>query len=180
MSKKKKTRTHCLVVDADVAQAAGSIDSKSQRGTICREVLATIRAVCHRIAWTPAIESEWKRHAAKSLFASTWLVSMMQLGKVRAIMTPGPGLDEAIKAGTTDDAVRAILMKDRHLIEAALASDSRVLSLDARARFHFADLGGEVSILRPVLWVNPEADVDVVQWLNEGAPNERKRRLRPR
>jgi hypothetical protein len=177
---KKTTPTFCLVVDADVAQAAGTLEAQHERARVCRDVLIAIRGVCHRLAWTEAISAEWAEHAARSLFASTWLTSMLRLNKVRAVQAPQSELTEAIEDSDVDPGVKAILQKDRHLVEAALATDSRVISLDGTAHFHFIALASTVEYLKPILWVNPETDQDVVQWLEDGAPDKKSRRLRRR
>jgi hypothetical protein len=69
---KKRTPSHCLVTDASVAQAAGSLESKDPPGSLCRDFLVAVRGVCHRIAWTKAISGEWDKH--ESAFARLWRV----------------------------------------------------------------------------------------------------------
>jgi hypothetical protein len=49
---KKKIPSRCLVVDASIARAAGSLESKHPTGALCRNFLMAIRSVCHRIGWT--------------------------------------------------------------------------------------------------------------------------------
>lgn len=177
---KKTTPTYCLVIDADVARAAGSLEATSQRGIICRDVLIAVRGVCHRIAWSKAISAEWDEHAAKSVFARTWLVSMMNLNKVRPVAPPETGLAEGIEACQVEAAVKAILHKDRHLVEAALETDSRIISLDKTARKHFVTIAMTITTLKPILWTNPETEEGAVQWLEDGAPDQKKLRLRRR
>jgi hypothetical protein len=61
---------------------------------------------------------------------------------------------------------RDAILKDAHLIEAALSADRIVASLDdnARALFHIAELN-------VVTWVNPvSATARIRAWLEEGAP----------
>jgi hypothetical protein len=74
--------------------------------------------------------------------------------------------------------VLLIVLKDCHLVEAALATDLRVASLDDRVRGHFGRLAGTIDVLRPILWVNPAiAEERVVDWLESGAPDQKRRRL---
>ncbi|MGA2881051.1 MAG: hypothetical protein ABSG13_19040 [Bryobacteraceae bacterium] len=55
--------------------------------------------------------------------------------------------------------------KDLHLIEAALATDKIVISLDARAR---AELS--VQAAAEVMWIHPvDEGGHVIYWLNKGA-----------
>ena len=72
------------------------------------------------------------------------------------------------------------LRKDIHLIEAAIASDQIVASLDEVTRRilkHAASVG-QCADIAMVIWVNPERDGDgVVPWLYLGAPAEETLRL---
>jgi hypothetical protein len=73
---KKRIATSSLVVDASVARAAGSLESKHPTGILCRDFLMGVRSVCHRIVWTEAIKVEWDKH--DSVFARQWRVSMLK------------------------------------------------------------------------------------------------------
>src|SRR5262245_37230002 len=126
MSKKRRP-TCCLVIDASIARAAGSLDSKHPTGILCRDFLMKLRGVCHRMTWTAAIKTEWD--GQQSPFALTWRVSMERLGKLRRVV-PESQLPEEIKECKVDAGVEAKMIKDCHLVEAALATDSRVASLD--------------------------------------------------
>jgi hypothetical protein len=175
---KKKIRTYCLVVDASVARAAGSFESRHPTGILCRDFLLAVRGVCHRIAWTEAIKAEWDKH--ESLFAQQWRVSMVRLGKLRPLQNADPTvIRDSLQEHCGDQDILAILLKDCHLIEAALLTDCRVASRDDRVRGHFASLTAAIDSLRTILWVNPAAeDEGAVEWLESGAPNEKGRRLR--
>lgn len=73
----------------------------------------------------------------------------------------------------TDASIQAILLKDLHLIENAIASDQRVLSMDKRVCFHFSDLCGHIRVLRGIHWVHPLSEsYSVRDWLIDGAPDE--------
>jgi hypothetical protein len=179
---KKKIPTCCLVIDASIARAAGSLDSKHPIGVLCRDFLMRVRSVCHRIAWTEPIKLEWDKHA--SVFASQWRVSMLNLDKRREKLrrlkdAPSSEIRESIQKQCTDGEILAILLKDCHLIEAALETDLRVASLDEQVRRHLAALAAAVETLRPIIWVNPAvAEEEAVEWLEKGAPAEKKRRLK--
>lgn len=61
--------------------------------------------------------------------------------------------------------------KDAHLIEAARAADSIVLSCDEKARAHFRAACPKVQPLRTIHWGNPEAEQEeILPWLEKGAP----------
>jgi len=68
--------------------------------------------------------------------------------------------------------------KDRHWIEAALATDKRVASLDDRVRQHFRDRASKLSEVLSICWVNPNMPHEAsIAWLESGAPAERSRTL---
>jgi hypothetical protein len=175
---KKRAKTCCLVLDASIAQAAGSLESSNPMGIPCREFLITIRGVCHRMAWSETIKAEWDRH--RSSFAAQWLVTMMNLKKLRRIKAEA--LDElrsAIQEHSEDQNVIRIMLKDAHLIEAALATDARIASLDDTARGHFRRLAASHEPVRRVIWVNPAVPAEqAIEWLEGGALAQPARRLK--
>jgi hypothetical protein len=176
---KKRVSSRCLVIDASIARAASTMESRHPRGTICRDFLLAVRRVCHRLAWSEAISREWKRHQGR--FATTWLASMTKLTtKLRPVKDEQlQELRTAIEEHSTDEGIVAILHKDVHLIEAALATDLRIASLDDTAREHFRSLAVKHEPLRRIIWVNPVNEAErVVEWLEEGAPAQRSRRLK--
>lgn len=176
---KKKIRTCCLVIDASIAFAAGTLESRHPTGERCRDFLITVRGVCHRMAWSEAIKAEWDKH--QSPFAAQWLVSMMNLQKLRPVKDElSEELRNAIEEHSEDQNVVAIMLKDAHLIEAALATDLRLAARDDTARGHFSRLAATLDSLRRVIWVNPDIDDEqAIDWLENGARPERGRRLKP-
>jgi hypothetical protein len=171
---KKRTRTCCLVIDASVAHPAGT---QHPTGPECSDFLTSVRSVCHRMAWSKNIKAEWDKH--QSIFALQWLVTMMNLKKLREIKDEElTELREAIKTHSSDPNVAPIMLKDVHLVEAALATDARVASLDDNARGHFSRLATAFDSLRPIIWVNPTiSEEKAVKWLEAGAPIQRRRQL---
>ncbi len=72
---------------------------------------------------------------------------------------------------------RAVL-KDAHLLEAALQADRIVISRDEEVRVLFRQCCPAVKEIRNVLWANPEIEAEeVVPWLEGGARMEASRRL---
>lgn len=75
-----------------------------------------------------------------------------------------------IENGPWSKGQRQILMKDIHLIEAALSSDRVVISLDEKARSLFREAAAGIKILADVVWVNPDGAEDhCLSWLKAGA-----------
>ncbi len=68
--------------------------------------------------------------------------------------------------------------KDTHLVEAAVATDHRVLSADGRVRDKFVRLAEVIPEIGPVLWDDP-TKTPGLDWVREGLPNRAALRLRP-
>ncbi|MFH1741429.1 MAG: hypothetical protein ABIH23_20685 [bacterium] len=70
------------------------------------------------------------------------------------------------------------MLKDVHLIEAAMATDRSVVSLDETARDLFVKASTNVDQLADVVWVNPSISAEnAISWLQQGAKAEKKRML---
>jgi hypothetical protein len=70
------------------------------------------------------------------------------------------------------------MRKDYHLLEAAIATDHSVVSLDETVRVLFASAAGSIVALKNVVWVNPDkAGEKSIDWLERNAKPERKRML---
>ena len=64
------------------------------------------------------------------------------------------------------------------LIEAALATDQRIASLDDRVRNHLKEISQGLNELAAICWVNPEKTAErAIEWLEQGAPADRTRML---
>ena len=155
-----------LVVDASVASAAGeTLRPTSFRS---REFLGEVLKISHRVVVTVTLAGEWDRH--QSLYAARWRAEMRTRNKVVDIADVP---NEEVRSQVPSS--RAI-QKDLHLIEAALATDKVVISLDDRAQ---ADLC--VDATKEVTWVNAVAEGGhAIYWLRDGAPPKNEWRLRPR
>ena len=69
--------------------------------------------------------------------------------------------------------------KDFHLLQAALATDRTVISLDETVRDLFKRASQQVGEIQRIIWVNPDrtAEEQPIIWLQNGAPPETHRRL---
>lgn len=169
----------CLVIDADIIhRAGGRSDAHSA------EFLSAVYEICHRAALSSELWDEWQRHPSESV--RQWRRRMYGRKKlVRVHAPPLPGLAAAVEStvGLVHDTesaygVRMALLKDRHLVETALAADGIVVSGEKRARGHFARMSRHLPVLQDLVWVNPKrADEHVVAWLDCGAPFEPGRTL---
>jgi hypothetical protein len=100
----------------------------------------------------------------------------------RKVAHPQVALNEMLRtsiqnSGLTEKECAAAL-KDAHLVEAAVESDVRVVSLDETARAVFRKAAPRVGPLRPGLWANPTKEEDcTIEWLEGGAKDEEVRQL---
>ena len=70
------------------------------------------------------------------------------------------------------------MYKDACLIEAALATDRTVASVDKEVRVFLQKVAHVVEELRAIVWVNPELEEEEpTPWLKRGAPAEPDRLL---
>ena len=65
------------------------------------------------------------------------------------------------------------MLKDEHLLDAALWTDKRVLSMDHEVHKDFIKLSDTVERIRSIIWLNPEKQCDeCFVWLKSGAPED--------
>ena len=167
-----------LVIDTDVARASGDEDATDPRAIHCRDFLKEVRAQDHRVVMTRKISDEWKRH--RSRFAFEWRVSMDARRKIDRINPPeDQTLQDKITTTTSDENEIEVMEKDFHLLQAALATDQTVISLDETVRQLFKRTTQQVGEIQHIIWVNPDqtAEERPIAWLQNGAPPEAHRRL---
>jgi hypothetical protein len=76
------------------------------------------------------------------------------------------------------EAERHALLKDAHLLEAALATDQAIASRDERIRNLLRAKITHLRAVRAIVWVNPgREEENAVAWLIGGARSEPQRRL---
>lgn len=114
---------------------------------------------------TRELTGEWNRH--ESLFTTRWRAEMQSRKKIVAVRdVENEDVRRQVQMSTA-------VLKDLHLVEAALATDRIVVSLDDRAR---ADL--RVEATREVMWVNAVLEGGhAVYWLRNGAPDKEEWKL---
>ena len=175
----RKIDSKRLVIDTDVARASGSEEATQPCPKHCRNFLQKVLLLSYSIVMTPEISNEWKRH--RSDFAREWRVSMNARKKVCRVNVPA---DEELrnkieKTAAHGDEVE-VMQKDFHLLDAALATDQTIISLDETVRGLFARASQRVGEIRDIVWVNPERmeDEEPLVWLQNGAPPDDHRKLR--
>jgi len=121
---------------------------------------------------TPEIAEEWDKHQNK--FALSWRTNMKRHGKLsEPRYTQKDELRENIEKFAKTEQEREKMLKDVHLLEAALATDKIVISLDDEARRLYSKISADVDEIREITWRNP-TDKDIISWLKRGATPDRK------
>src|SRR5262249_5403641 len=121
-----------LVIDASIAGPGSQL---------CRDFLHSVLSSEYHIVLTGELTLEWKRHETK--YSRTWRKSMTAQRRV-VWLQDAPNLTLRKQMSTPD------MLKDAHLLEAALTTDKRIASNDERARRDFRG----IPLVRLVLWIN--------------------------
>lgn len=169
----KRTRQPiAVVIDASIARACGrqGKDSSAAISVACADALQAIKDAGLHAGMSEPLEEEWLRHA--STFARKWLVQMFSRKRVRRLESVPlhAGLRRVLPT-LPDEGIQRAIDKDLHLIELALVTDRRIISLDERMRLHLVNLTARVKALSRVHWATPRHAACLV-WLRTGAPDE--------
>ena len=173
----KKKKSLCLVIDANVARSAGPENATHPTSKSCRDVLLAVEKHGFCIVSTADLREEWNRH--QSGFFRLWRVQMMARKRITALpVSADTILRNKLKACPSSEKDCEAMLKDVHLLEAALASDNRIISCERVVRILFAHACSTVSEIRHILWAKPDNEEEkVIGWLEKGTPDEDHRRL---
>ncbi|MCA6526244.1 MAG: hypothetical protein IM570_09755, partial [Pseudanabaena sp. M179S2SP2A07QC] len=155
MSKKAKV-SKLLVIDASIARSCGAPNATSPASKNCRDFLNAVLTICHRMVLTDDIKEEWDKH--QSNYARRWRSSMLAKRKVeyRADIAFDQKLRDRLDKVAESDKTREAMWKDCHLLEAAIATDKIIISLDEKARNPFDKAAQSIKELNEIMWVNPD------------------------
>ena len=155
--------------DADVARAAGGDNAIHPTPKHCRDFLESVRVICHRVVMSKEIKEEWDEH--KSNFTRTWLYKMFGARKVEVLPdVSNEGLRRKIQKAALCEKDCQDMMKDAHLLEAAQAADSTIISMDETFHILFSKASSKVGEITAIVWINPDDDHEAAtEWLQSGA-----------
>lgn len=175
-----KKNSKVLVIDASVARSAGPPGATHPTSSNCRNFLQNVLLICHRVAMTKEIREEWDKH--ESRFASEWLRRMIAKRKLYPVknLVSDDELWTALENIAQTDQQRVQIVKDIHLLEAALVSDKIIVSLDENtARTYFNKAAQTIVKLQTITWVNPDRieEEAPIAWLKGGAKPDKSRLL---
>lgn len=168
-----------LVVDACVARSCGDQTATKFPAPECRDFLLSMQNHKHKVVMTKDIRAEWSKH--QSRFATQWLSQMVGKKLLHAITISEIDQEiwKLIEEMAKTDNQREAMVKDILLLEAALATEQRIVSLDENtARKYFTEAAQQIKQLRQLVWVNPgKPEEEAIAWLQDGAPAEEERML---
>ncbi len=177
MPKKSKV-SKLLVIDASVARSCGVPNATFPTSKNCRDFLNEVLTVCHRMVLTNDIKEEWDEH--QSIYAKKWRSVMVAKKQVvyRLDIIADQTLRDKLDKVAESDRPREAMWKDCHLLEAAIATDKIVISLDEKARNPFDKAAKSIKELQEIMWVNPDkSEENTLVWLSNGAAIEKQRQL---
>jgi hypothetical protein len=166
-----------VVIDACVGCSAGLGVADS---LACREFLQVVFKAGIVFHASGDVMSEWSKHAGS--FGVSWLAQMASAGRLQMLPMALTGSRVRIRVemlGTSSTCREASSMiKDLHLIEAALTADGRVASRDEASRSLFQRAAGFVHELTSIYWANPTIlSDDASDWVLAGCPARADLRL---
>jgi len=166
-----------VVIDANVARASGGVEATHLVARASRDALRALLDGGGTLFLGEDGWGEWRKHM--SPFARKWLVRMHGRKRVERKSTLPHKATRRAAARALAPADRAAVIKDAHLVDAAFASDRRVVSLDETTRNLLCVLAAVTQDLRSLYWVSPVTP-RCVPWLEAGAPDDPGLRIAPR
>ncbi len=165
-----KSPQHVLVIDADIARAAGPDPQVRPWSDVAKATHDILNAVwtCrgYRVVFDLTLKREWKRHQGAT--RRRWFADMLSAGRVKIAKNDTTHwLKDLIRQLPRHE--RPTATKDRHLV--ALAhdpGDQRIISNDSTARDKFCRL--QDHRVRKIHWV--KASTESVRWILDGALNK--------
>jgi predicted nucleic acid-binding protein len=155
-----KARPSHVVIDADVARAAGL--SENPVSASARKLLMGIKDSSINVAFCPVLMAEWKKH--KSGFSAKWLASMIAKKKFH-LTTPPALMSIEIDKSTISDIQKKIGQKDAHVVDIAAATGNFIASNDKIARAVFCTIAQASPVLHKIMWAVPadaEPDIEIL------------------
>ena len=159
------------MIDASVARASGGEGAAHPTAAATRDFLQAVLTICHKAVMTPAVRDEWDKH--QSNFARKWRSSMVARKKLKLLnLEEREDLRHQIELENIPRMQKNAMLKDCHLIEAAIMTGRSIIALDIAARNLFGEASENILEIQNILWINPTTDQEhVMAWL-EGAADQ--------
>ncbi|CAD5938778.1 hypothetical protein [Planktothrix agardhii] len=177
----KNKQSKDLVIDASVARSCGGEDAKHPTSKNCRKFLEAVleichSEICHSMVMTDKLKAEWDKH--QSTFARKWRRSMIARRKYKYCKNVTLSeLRNKLEQLDIPHKTREAIWKDICLVEAAIATDKIIVSLDDKVRDYLVEVSENIPEVKLILWLNPDKESNSIKWLEDGAILENKRLL---
>lgn len=160
-----------LVIDADVLRSAGTTDHPFSKNA--RSILEAVRSADHLLVQTAALKTEHDKH--QSRFAKTWRANMVARKRWVPKRAPeDPRLRQHLVESQNPDSKKdeIAVLKDAHLLEAAVVSNLRVVSKDTTAKSLFQKGCPLPDPYGRILWADVTQNPDAtLEWIANGCPD---------
>ena len=136
-------------------------------------LLMSVMEHCRGFAASASVLREWERNESPA--GARWRQDMALRDKfILEDVPPDTELRDGIRClRHVSDSEKDIMLKDVHLIEAALAFDRMILSWDRQARLHFLRCASLHHLFKGVIWISPdECGGRFKRWIRLGADPE--------
>ena len=171
-----RNQTHNMVIDASIARSAGD-KNKAPLSTHCREFLETFMQTDKKIIMSKEIFREWKKH--ESGFSKKWRATMVAKKRMLKIDdVKFEAIRSRVEVFTNDEHIKKAVIKDLHLVEAALNSDKMIASCDNKMRRYLVELSFNCEYVHEIIWVDPSNEnEEVIEWLYSGCRKDNFRKI---
>ena len=146
--KKLSGKRKYLVIDASVARSAG--ETEHPVSSSCRNLLIKVLEICHNAVASTELMAEWKRH--QSRFTRKWCRSMAARRKPLLRIETEP-VD--IDLSDFPEKLKNAVSKDIFLIEAALAADQIIITLDKAFYNALGSTPSGTALRNRITWYDP-------------------------
>jgi hypothetical protein len=168
-----------IVIDADIMRSAGT--SEHPNSSNARKLLDAVWDAGHRMVQCAPIKEEYDRHQGR--YASLWRTKMISKKLwVHWKYKEDKDLRRVLVDALPDGSLARDLevLKDAHLLEAAAATDKRIVSKDATARNLFRLACPHLNVHKSILWGDlTGSPAKVIQWVDNGCAEQNDFRLCP-
>lgn len=154
------------IVDTCVAASVG--DPTSPRYQTARDVVDFLKSGPVGICMTDELLIEWRKHASR--YMTRWLASMVSRGRTRHEIDKRVNGYRRALLKIPENQGRAAIVKDAHLVEAAILHGLGIISLDDRQRKLLRRFVASYELVGKVQWFNPvDQHSECLRWLKDGA-----------
>lgn len=179
--KKLSAKGKRLVIDTSVCLSSGGYKAKDKLSIKCTDVLENVYCLNYYFVCTPEVHKEISRHLDAKLtkyvtkYTVDWFARMRRRGQIISLNeTKNRRLREKIKSKSFGKRQLIEVQKDIHLIEAANATDNKIISYDKTAYAYFKRVS-DIDEVGIIIWMDmSNPDTDVIKWLRSGAKSKKE------